>query len=122
MTVTDPTTIPAAEVADLLDKAADVIDANGHCKRDLYDHKQAAGGTKPADCRVDVIGALNIAAHGTPVYAGRDLRVWAAEQAILARIEGAAIVTWNDARGHGKREAAKLLRDTAASLRKQVAA
>jgi hypothetical protein len=105
-----------AEVADLLDKAADVIDANGHCKRDLYDHRQAAAGTQLVDCRVDIIGALNIAAHGTPRYAGHDLRVWAAEQAILARIPEAAIVTWNDAKGHGKREAAKLLRDTADSL------
>ena len=109
-----------AETADLCDKAADVIDRNGHCKRDLYDHKQAAG-TKPEDCRVDIIGALNIATHGQPVYAGRDLRVWAAEQAILARIQEAAIVTWNDARGHVKREAANLLRDTAASLRQGVA-
>jgi hypothetical protein len=116
-------TVPTdTETADLLGKAADVIDANGHCKRDLYDHKQAAGGTKPADCRVDIIGALNIAAHGTPVYTGRDLRVWAAEQAILARIPEAAIVTWNDARGHGKREAAKLLRDTANALRAEAAA
>jgi hypothetical protein len=117
-TLTIPTDV---ETADLLDKAAGVIDTNGHCKRDLYDHKQAAGGTKPADCRVDLIGALNIAAHGVPVYTGRDLRVWAAEQAILARIPEAAIVSWNDARGHGKREAAKLLRDTAAGLREVAA-
>jgi len=113
-TLTEPET---AEVADLLDKAATVIDVNGHCKRNLYDHRQAAGGTKPADCRVDVIGALNIAAHGVPVYNGKSLLVWRAEEALLARIPEAAIVTWNDARGHGKREAAKLLRDTAAGLR-----
>jgi len=113
-TLTEPET---AEVADLLDKAATVIDVNGHCKRNLYDHRQAAGGTKPADCRVDVIGALNIAAHGVPVYTGKSLLVWRAEEALLARIPEAAIVTWNDARGHGKREAAKLLRDTAAGLR-----
>lgn len=116
-TLTEPTT---AEVADLLDKAAAVIDANGHCKRDLYDHKQAAG-TKPANCRVDIIGALNIAAHGVPVYTGKSLLVWRAEDALLARIPDAAIVTWNDARGHGKREAARLLRDTAADLRKAAA-
>ena len=116
-TLTAPTD---AETADLCDKAADVIDTNGHCKRYLYDTKQAAG-TKPANCRVDIIGALNIAAHGTPVYTGRDLRVWTAEQAILAGIPEAAIVTWNDARGHGKREAVKLLRDIAASLRAGVA-
>lgn len=117
-TLTEPTT---TEVADLCDKAADIIDTNGHCKRDLYDHKQAAGGTKPAGCRVDIIGALNIAAHGTPIYTGKSLLTWRAEDAILARIPEAAIVTWNDARGRGKREAAKLLRDTAASLRKAAA-
>ncbi|MFE5368112.1 DUF6197 family protein [Streptomyces mirabilis] len=122
MTTQTLTTPTDAETADLCGKAADVIDLNGHCKRDLYDHRQAAGGTKPADCRVDIIGALNIAAHGTPVYTGRDLRVWAAEQAILNRIPEPAIVTWNDARGRGKREAAKLLRDTAASLKAGVAA
>lgn len=118
MTLTEPST---TEVADLIANAADVIDRNGHCKRDLYDHKQAAGGTKPQDCRVDIIGALNIAAHGTPIYTGKSLLAWRAEDAILARIPEAAIVTWNDARGHGKREAAKLLRDTAASLRAGVA-
>lgn len=118
-TLTEPTTV---EVADLCDKAAEVIDRNGHCKRDLYDHKQAAGGTKPADCRVDVIGALNIAAHGAPIYTGKSLLTWRAEEAILARIGEAAIVTWNDARGRGKREAARLLRDTAASLRTGAAA
>lgn len=118
-TLTEPA---ADDIADLLDKAADVIDANGHCKRDLYDHKQAAGGTKPAGCRVDLIGALNVAAHGVPVYTGKSLLVWRAEEALLARSEVAAIVTWNDARGHGKREAVKLLRDTAASLRAGVAA
>ncbi len=117
-TATEPT---AAEVADLCAKAADVIDANGHCKRDLYDHKQAAAGTPLAGCRVDIIGALNIAAHGVPIYTGKSLLAWRAEDAILARIGEAAIVTWNDARGHGKREAAKLLRDTAASLREATA-
>lgn len=120
-TTTTPADIAVTDIADLCDKAANVIDANGHCKRDLYDHRQAAG-MKPENCRVDIIGALNIAAHGKPVYAGRDLRVWAAEQAILDRIDDAAIVTWNDAKGHGKREAAKLLRDTATSLRAEVAA
>jgi hypothetical protein len=114
ITLTD---ITDAEIADLCDKAATVIDRNGHCKRDLYDHRQAAGGTKPQDCRVDLIGALNVAAHGAPIYTGKSLLTWAAENAILARIPDAAIVTWNDARGRGKREAAKLLRDTAASLR-----
>lgn len=117
-TLTEPTT---TEVADLIAKAAEVIDRNGHCKRDLYNHKQAASGTKPANCRVDIIGALNIAAHGTPIYTGKSLLTWRAEDAILARIPEAAIVTWNDARGRGKREAAKLLRDTAASLRKAAA-
>lgn len=113
-TLAEPTT---TEIADLCAKAADVIDNNGHCKRDLYDHKQAANGTKPQNCRVDIIGALNIAAHGVPVYTGKSLLTWRAEDAILARIPEAAIVTWNDARGRGKREAAKLLRDTAAILR-----
>jgi hypothetical protein len=112
--LTEPTT---AEIADLLDKAAEVIDCNGHCKRDLYDHKQAASGTRPENCRVDVIGAINIAAHGVPVYTGKSLLTWRAEDALLAHIGEAAIVTWNDARGHGKREAARLLRDTAANLR-----
>lgn len=113
-TLTEPTT---TEVADLLGKAADVIDTNGHCRRDLYDHRQAAAGTQPANCRVDIIGALNIAAHGVPVYDGRSVLVWRAEEAILARIPDPAIVTWNDAKGRNKTQVAKLLRDTAASVR-----
>jgi len=113
-TATDLTT------ADLCDKAAQVIQANGHCKRYLYDTKQAAGGTKLEDCRVDVIGAINIALHGTPRYAGTGLGT-VVERALLARIPEPSIVVWNDTKGRTKHDAIALLRDTAAALREVTA-
>lgn len=122
-TLTEPET---AEVADLIGKAADVIDTNGHCRRDMYDHRQAVG-TPLKDCRVDIIGALNIADHGTPRYTGQSMLIYTAEQAILAHLQSqgdepaAAIVTWNDAKGRNKTQVAKLLRDVEAGLRAGVA-
>lgn len=113
-TATEPAT--TVDRADICDKAADVIETNGHCRRYLYDTKQAAAGTKLADCRVDLIGAINIALYGTPRYGGTGLGR-AIEQALLARIPDASIVTWNDAKGRTKHDAIALLRDTAAALR-----
>ncbi|MGW0904938.1 DUF6197 family protein [Streptomyces sp. NPDC002853] len=112
-TATEPT---ATEVADLCDQAAQVLVVNGLNKRHLYDTRQAEGGTKLPDCRVDVIGALNIAAHGTPRYACSRL-VQAAEQALLDRLKVPALVTWNDDRARKQADIVQALRDTAAGLR-----
>lgn len=115
------TTAPTAvELAELIDKAAAVIAKNGHHKRWLYSEKQAATGLPLADCKVDIIGALNIGAHGSPRY-GQSRLVAAAERALLARIEAPSLVTWNDARGREADDAIDLLERTAAQLRKEAA-
>lgn len=110
------TTSTRNAIADLIDKAAKVIEANGYCGKYLYDTRQADGGTDPANCRVDILGALNIAANGTPRYTGNGATV-AAEKAIAARIDAPSIVTWMDYAGNGKDAALTLLRETAAELR-----
>ena len=104
--------------ADICDKAADVIATNGHCRSYLYDTKQAAGGTPLADCRVDLIGAINIALYGTPRYGAGGLGA-VVEHALLEQIPGPCIVTWNDAKGRTKHDAINLLRDTAKHLREE---
>ncbi|MBA2951642.1 DUF6197 family protein [Streptomyces himalayensis] len=117
-TATQPTT---TEVAALLDEAAGVIGKNGLNKRHLYDTKQADTGLSLDRCRVDIIGALNIAAHGTPRYA-QSPGVYAAERALLDRIDRPSLVTWNDEKGRDKDDAVQLLLRTAAELRAEAAA
>jgi len=111
-------TTATLSTADVCDKAAKVIETNGYCRHYLYDTKQAAGGTPLAGCRVDLIGAINIALYGTPRYGGTGLGQ-AVEQAITDRIDAPSIVNWCDRKGHGKNEAIALLRDTATALREE---
>ena len=119
MTLID--TPPADVLADLCDKAAEIINTNGHHKRYLYNTKQAETGLPLDRCRVDITGALNIAAHGTPRYAGSPL-VFAVETVLAKRVGLASIVVWNDQQGRTKGDAVTLLRETAEALRAEVAA
>ena len=109
------------ELADLCDKAAAIIAKNGHHRRYLYDTKQADTGLPLNQCRVDILGALNIAAHDTPRYAGSPL-VFAAERVLEQRIGRASLVVWNDEKGRSKDDAIALLRQMAADLRAEAAA
>lgn len=122
MTITNLIPAPSdAELADLYDKGAAIIRTNGHHKRYLYDTKQAATGLALAKCPVDIIGALNIAAHGTPRYAGSPL-VYAAERELEKRIDRASLAVWNDEKGRKADDAINLLTGTAAELRTEAAA
>jgi hypothetical protein len=114
--VTTATAPTAVKLAELIDKAAAVIARNGLAKRYLYDTKQAGSGLPLDQCRVDIIGALNIAAHGTPRYAGSPL-VYSAERAIEQRIDRASLVVWVDEKGRDRDDAIVLLKTTAAELR-----
>jgi hypothetical protein len=114
-TATEPTT---AEIADVLDKARAHIVAYGFCKKYLYNTNQARNGTPLERCEVDLVGAINYAVHGTPRHVGGDPLTWAAEQALTARIDAPSITTWCDYKGNGKDQAIRLLRDTAAQLRR----
>lgn len=108
------------ELADLCDKAADIIATNGHHQRYLYDTKQAETGLPLNQCRVDILGALNIVAHDTPRYAGSPL-VFAAESLLVQRIDRASLVVWNDEKGRSKDDAITLLKQTATELRTEAA-
>lgn len=111
----------ALELADLCDKAAEIITTNGHHKRYLYDTRQAQSGLPLDKCRVDILGALNTVAHGTPRYAGSPI-VFAAETALTRRIDRVSLVVWNDEQGRGKDEAVDLLTRTAMELRAEAQA
>lgn len=53
----------------ILDDAADVIERNGHHRGAFYDHGQAVALRVPAaECRVCLIGAINVAAGREPAY------------------------------------------------------
>ncbi|MEV4784079.1 hypothetical protein AB0K53_01245 [Streptomyces tuirus] len=111
-------TAPAdADVAAVLDRAADHINKVGYCRKYLYSVRQAENGMPLDTCEVDVIGAINVAVHGTPRHVGGDPLTWAAEKAIAARIEAPSVAAWCDYPGNGKQAALTLLRDTADDLR-----
>ncbi|KOU59906.1 hypothetical protein ADK57_32060 [Streptomyces sp. MMG1533] len=113
-TITDaPTDV---EIADVCDKAADHIETVGYCKKYLYSVRQAENGLPLDKCEVDVIGAINVAVHGTPRHVGGNPLTHATEKALEARIDAPSIAAWCDHRGNGKAKAIALLRDTAASL------
>jgi hypothetical protein len=117
-TLTAPT---AVEIAEVCDKAAAVIATNGLHQRFLYDTKQADSGLPLDQCRVDIIGALNIAAHGTPRYA-QSRTVYAAERALEKHIDRCSLVTWIDEKGRDKDDAIVLLKTVAAQLRTEATA
>ncbi|WP_199546651.1 hypothetical protein [Streptomyces sp. N35] len=124
-TITEPS---AAEIADDLDRAADVLDANGLHKGSLYDGAQRDRGTPADKCRVCVYGALNIAITGQPRWTGKDedtARSAAAGNAIAAHLgltPNEVAEEWSDDPKRRKAQVVKALRDTAAGLRKAVAA
>lgn len=116
------TTAPAnADIAAVLDLAADHIEAVGFCRRYLYSVRQAQNGLPLDKCEVDVIGAINVAVHGTPRHVGGDPLTWATEKTLEARMDAPSVVAWCDLPGNNKAAAVTLLRDTASSLRKDAA-
>jgi hypothetical protein len=113
------TKAPAATtIADVLDKAAEHIDTVGYCKKYLYNARQAANGLPLGQCQVDVIGAINVAVHGTPRHVAGDPLTRLAEQAVAARIDAPSVAAWCDYPGNGKDAAISLLQNTAAELRR----
>lgn len=116
-TVTAP---PDADIAAVLDLAADHITTVGYNKKYLYSTHQAETGLPLDKCSVDLIGAINVAVHGTPRHVGGDPLTWAAEQALTARIDAPSLAAWCDSPGSGKTTALALLRDTADELRKEM--
>jgi hypothetical protein len=116
MTTTPTTT--ATEIADVLDKARAHIVRVGFCKKYLYNTRQNRNGLPLDRCEVDVIGAINVAIHGTPLHPVTPLNA-AVEKAIEARIDAPSLATWCDYKGNGKQQALDLLRDSADRLRRE---
>ncbi|MFD7705590.1 hypothetical protein [Streptomyces sp. NPDC059786] len=116
-TSAEPAALSAEDIAAVLDLAREHIEEVGYCKRYLYSIRQADEGTPLDRCAVDVIGAITVAVHGTPRHGGSDPLTYAAEQALLARIDIASLASWCDLPGNGEAQAILLLRETAAHLR-----
>lgn len=119
--MTTTTTTTATEIADVLDKARAHIVQFGFCKKYLYSTPQARNGLPLDRCEVDLIGAINVAVHGTPLHLVTPLTT-AVEKAIEARIGAPSLAAWCDYKGNGKQQALDLLRDTADRLRRTEAA
>jgi hypothetical protein len=116
VTTTFPT--PAAQ-ADVLDKAADHLDAHGWFQGSMYDSKQLVEGTPLGECRTDILGALKAAVLGEPRWAGSvdDLAVVDLALVALHQRLGMDAVAWNDVDGRTVEEVIAAMRETAASLR-----
>lgn len=96
-----------------LEAAAAVVEANGFCRRYLWDTAQAAAGVPPEFCRVDITGALAVALHGSP-WKAATAEVREAEQLLAGRVPAPSLAAWCSYPGIGKRDVLRLLRTTAA--------
>ncbi|HLT09644.1 MAG TPA: hypothetical protein VK028_02405 [Micromonosporaceae bacterium] len=116
--VTAPT---SADIANVLDQAADHIETAGFHKKYLYSVRQYSTGLPIERCAVDLVGAINVAVHGTPRHVGGSPLTWAAEQAVVTRTTAPSLAAWCDYPHASKTTALALLRDTADALRKETA-
>jgi hypothetical protein len=99
----------------VLDEAADVIEANGFYRHFLWNTRQHHAGTPIDHCRVDIVGALAVALHGSPTYAGTPA-VRKIEALLVDRIPAPSLAAWYAYPGVGEKQATALLRGTAREL------
>lgn len=104
----------------VIDDTAKIITRNGYCRTYLWDTDQAQRGTPPEDCRVDIAGAIAIALHDNPRYAGHP-NVRAAEQLVAEYVDAPRLDAWYAHPGVDKAAVLALLRRTAAGLRTELA-
>lgn len=104
-----------------LRRAAEFILRNGLHRGSNYDAKQSAGGERPRDCRVDIIGALRIAIFGTPIPGelnpSKDQRYGEALEHLTAWVRyayGLRLFPWFDRARNTAEHTANDLRDAAA--------
>lgn len=97
-------------------QAAKIIENNGYCTTYMWDTRQESQGTPIEECRVDIIGALAIALHGSPVYSSTP-RVRAAEELLAERIDAPSVAAWSTQTRRTGTDAARLLREAATALR-----
>lgn len=111
-------------VADILDKAADVIDRNGHHQGYLYDEAKADDGLLLQCCPVDAVGAINVAVFGKPRWPTEDHDGSPLAQAAALALEetvGKPVPGWNDETGRTSDDVITNLWETAERLRKETA-
>ena len=122
MTLT--TELKPTEIADVLDKAADVIDRNGLHKGYLYDEEKADGGLLMKVCPVDVVGAINVAVFDMPRWPAEDHPGSPLAQAATLALQetvGEPVPGWNDDETRTQDDVITTLWDTAERLRKAAA-
>lgn len=117
-----------AETADILDRAAEVIERNGWHQGDYFNRDQEGAGINPADCAVCTRGAINIVATGGNPVNDYDVNGVAAAEALdlflwdTFEAEGRyGIAPWNDAPERTAAEVIAVLREAAAAERERAA-
>lgn len=118
------TELDPARLAEYADKAASIVDTNGHHKGYLYDEAQADDGTKPAECRVDAVGAVNTAVFGQPCWPAEAHPDRLYAEAVVVALEktvGKPVPGWNDEGERTQDDVITNLWDTAERLRKEAA-
>jgi hypothetical protein len=98
---------------EILRGAKTALQRNGWTQHDTIDEDQYAAGTPMADCRVDLTGALRIAATGDPT-AGDNLTAMEARMVLLHVVwesssHWTGLGSWNDADGRTVDEVYALL-------------
>ena len=117
------TTPTPADIADVLDRAADHIDRVGWTQGDWC---EATPGLRPEESPVDADSALAVAVGAAPFTPGSGLTpaqavaYHAAMNALHRHIRG-GLIAWNDKPGRTQAEVTAVMRAAAASQRKQVA-
>lgn len=110
------------EIADVIEKAAEIVEKNGFHKGYLYDEDQADEGTKPAECPVDAVGAINIAVFGKPSWPSEEHPGSLLAQAAVLALEktvGKPVPAWNDEAERVVDDVVTNLWETAELLRKE---
>ena len=109
-----------AEIADAAEKAAKVIEANGLHKGYLYDEQQAKTGLDLARCRVDAVGAVNVAVFGKPQWPAEEHESSPLAQAVVLALQETVrkpVPGWNDEDERTDAEVVTALTNTANRLR-----
>jgi hypothetical protein len=106
-----------AEIADILDKAADHIETVGWFQGGLYDMYRDPA-KPPTECRVCAMGAINVALHGSPLFPPYGDDAHDIAEYVERRLGAdAEMATWNDMPGRTQDEVTAVFRETAAELR-----
>jgi hypothetical protein len=103
----------SAKTAAVLDRAADIIERNGHCKGFYYD---ASVDLSPAECPVCPLGALALAMGATNPKTDRAFGS-PAEIALERYLDIVSVADWNDAPDRTPAEVIAALRGAAQAER-----